>query len=60
MKQKELVAFYVVKIHTIVLNAQKKCVLNVTKWVIKLESVKKLKQYNVVNVIQLVTKKIDV
>ena len=59
-RQKELVVFYVARILMIVLNVPKKCVLSVTKLVIKPKSVKKLKIFNVLNAIQLVMKRIDV
>jgi hypothetical protein len=59
-RQKELVVFYVARILMIVLNVPKKCVLSVTKLVIKPKSVKKLKIFNALNAIQLVMKRIDV
>ena len=59
-RQKGLVVFYVEKTLMIVLNVLKKCVLSVTKSVIKPKNVKKLKIFNVSNVIQLAMKRFDV
>jgi len=58
-RQKGLVVFYVEKTLMIVLNVLKKCVLSVTKSVIKLKSVKKLKLFNVPNAIRLAIKRFD-
>ena len=59
-RQKGLVVFYVEKTLMIVLNVLKKCVLSVIKSVIKPKNVKKLKIFNVSNVIQLAMKRFDV